>query len=849
MYVKPGFAACLSFVILLFLYSEVIPQAGDITLGYKGDAQVEVGSHFVGIELHHSSPSIQRISFYYPVANSIDLSTDYWKRDTSFVMSMGLRVGDGKREQVGLGAYQFQINPYSVSFHHEDQIKSIEVSYRFANTKPAMIITYTITNNGNKPQSFEFDTHLATSVRTSHTYKLKEKAWTEFDKTGYAIFTNYDDPETGNVQIFTANAGEMPVSYYTRSNTRIFEDLAWFSNNIDVSQRLIPRDTPARAAAKFLYRKILPPKGKMTVVQIVGSCRQSEGRDIVGKLLTNYRTEIRDYENYVQNYARKTGRFKSGDNWLDRAYLWAKAILAVNQHYIDGTINPMPCPAEYNFYFSHDVFLTDLAAVNFDLKRVKKDLEFTVKHADKDSIIPHAYYWKDSAYVTEYATPDNWNHFWFIILSASYLRHSSDTLLLQKLYPYITKSLTQAMSNSREDIMWAYRPDWWDIGHNFGPRAFMTIMAVKSLRDYVYLSSRLNRNTGELTVYSAQANRMQEQLNSRLWDDSLKYLINYFEDGSEDKHYYIGSLPAATFNQLSPERTREMVETAEKKLLDRKLGIYTVYPMDFNKLIDYLKFAGNEAGDPFLYINGGIWSHGNTFYALALKSAGRTGDAIDFVRRVMTVDGIMNGPNGQPAMYEYRNGNYNNPDVYGKVDKPQFMWAAGWYIYSLYHLFGIDENDWNIRFTPFLKDGQKSCAFTLEASGKTYAVNISGKGKFIRKVSYGGREFPSAVIPAGNAGEGRIDVTLGRPLSPYLNKTDAALVSCVNKAKELTITLSAAAGHINKTEIISPFPPRAIMLNGKKLEKGWNSEKTDDLYIIRCDFIHVNGNDELRVEF
>jgi len=50
----------------------------------------------------------------------------------------------------------------------------------------------------------------------------------------------------------------------------------------------------------------------------------------------------------------------------------------------------------------------------------------------------------------------------------------------------------------------------------------------------------------------------------------------------------------------------------------------------------------------------------------------------------MTIDGIKESPNGQPAMYEYRNSNFNNPAEYGKVDKHQFMWAAGWYLYCIY---------------------------------------------------------------------------------------------------------------------------------------------------------------------
>ena len=75
---------------------------------------------------------------------------------------------------------------------------------------------------------------------------------------------------------------------------------------------------------------------------------------------------------------------------------------------------------------------------------------------------------------------------------------------------------------------------------------------------------------------------------------------------------------------------------------------------------------------------------------------GKKDEAFGFIKNVMTLKGIMAGPNGQPAMYEVRNGNFNDPTVYGTVDKPQFLWAAGWYLYSLYHLFVVEENEWNI---------------------------------------------------------------------------------------------------------------------------------------------------------
>ena len=44
-------------------------------------------------------------------------------------------------------------------------------------------------------------------------------------------------------------------------------------------------------------------------------------------------------------------------------------------------------------------------------------------------------------------------------------------------------------------------------------------------------------------------------------------------------------------------------------------------------------------------------------------------EALDFVKKNLTVKGIMNGPNGQPAMYEYRVAKKNDPEVYAAIAK------------------------------------------------------------------------------------------------------------------------------------------------------------------------------------
>jgi len=91
---KPKSFIIVTFLIIIFGNLIIFPQILSdslISVKFKGDAKIEVGSPYVGMEFHHSFPVPQRISFYYPVANSIDLSTDYWKRDTTFISSLNLK--------------------------------------------------------------------------------------------------------------------------------------------------------------------------------------------------------------------------------------------------------------------------------------------------------------------------------------------------------------------------------------------------------------------------------------------------------------------------------------------------------------------------------------------------------------------------------------------------------------------------------------------------------------------------------------------------------------------------------------------------------------------------------------
>ncbi len=819
----------------------------------KEIGQIEVGNPYVGIEIHKSFPMLNRISFYYPVANSIDISEDYWKRANYRIMAVGIKIGNSPKKLLDNEVYQVDQTPYSVSFLKVKDESKIEISYQFCKDEPAMVVTYKFTNQSNVAKDYEVYTRFAAVLRTSHTYQTFDSANSAYNSQNNTLSINYDDIETARAKVFFSNTGATPESYtsaYPADYSSV--DQWWLDHNSPLPGKTLPVGKEDKVCAAFVYKRKLKSGESLVIKQVIGSIKISDGEKKIDEILSNYQSEIKKYENYVLDKSVLKNQFITGDNDLDFTSEWAKAILAVDRHYINGSIEPMPCPAEYNFFFTHDVLLTDLAAVNFNLNRVKSDLKFIISHADKDKVIPHAYYWKDTKFVTELAGSENWNHFWFIIVCARYLRHSNDVKLLSELYPYISKSVETALKNEGKDtLMWSMRPDWWDIGNNSGPRAYMTILAIRALKEFTFINSVLNKSLSEIKKYDQLSNKLNQSMVDKLWDSNLKYLISYYQDGSEDQHIYMGSLLALHFNQLDKTKDMELLNTAKKFLLDEKLGIYDIYPMDFNKLIDYLHFAGNEAGEPYYYANGGIWPHGNSWYALALIKNGYNDSAFTFIKRTMTINGINNSPNGQPAMYEYRISDKNSPEVYGKIDKPQFLWAGGWYLYTIYNLFGLRENDWNISFSPYVPKGMNTVSFPLTFNNKNCSVRITGKNKEIQSVSFDGKVLPTAIIPCDLNNLSKIHIKMGSTKTPYLMSANGKLFSPEFDEKKGTLKFALQSFSNNETEfeIVSPYKALRVLSNNNSLTSGISQEKQGELYIIKVKHLSPDAKINYKIDF
>ena len=577
--------------------------------------------------------------------------------------------------------------------------------------------------------------------------------------------------------------------------------------------RLLP-DAPTGFIGVARNEQTLEPGDSLVVVQLIGTSRQAESESVRRRAVAMWRLGVADYEGGIRAYVRERGRFDGLEPALSQTDRLTRALLRADRHYIDGQVVPMPSPAEYNFFFTHDLLLTDLGAVFFDPERVRDDLRYVHSLVRADSVLPHAYYWREDGFTTEFANADNWNHLWFIHLAGAYLKHSGDTVTVAALYPVLQKSLALMLGNERDGLMVAERPDWWDIGHVPGPRAYLTVLMARALRAYAFISLELGKDNPLLASYLALADRMNRALVDTLWDEDAGYLLNGLDTTTVDRHYYTGPLLAVAYGMLDPARRDTMLATARRELLDAQVGIRNAMPADFHQLRDVYHFQEGEVGAPYLYMNGGVWPQGIAWYALALLAADRPDDARSVLERYLSLDGIRRSPNGQPAFFEYRNADPTSP-AYGAIDKPTFLWAGGWYLHVLYQLAGVRESPWNLSFSPHLPKGFEGVAYDLAVVGVQSRVSWSGTGPTFRRILVDGVAVPSAVL-TGPAS--RIELERGKPSAPYL-----AAASCVvehvglDDAGVLTVSVRGVVGQRVELEVVALAPMQDVRVNGAPL--------------------------------
>ncbi len=368
------------------------------------------------------------------------------------------------------------------------------------------------------------------------------------------------------------------------------------------------------------------------------------------------------------------------------------------------------------------------------------------------------------------------------------------------------------------------------LGHSF-------ILMIRALQDYVFIIQILGKAGNKETKLLQLAETMRFKFKQHLWNEDKAYLLNRLDGNEIDYHFYSGSLLAVYYDAIDQKRT--LLHSAEQHFLDLRLGMRNAMPADFHHLIERYGFNGNEAGAPWLYFNGAVWPQGNAWYILGLIADNRIDWAHQALVDYMTLKGIENSPNGQPSFYEYRNRNPLSDD-YGKVDKPAFLWAAGWFLKSLYHLIGVCKNPWNLSFAPVLPQLLDDIEYDLYLNGRQTRIYYRNSGPFFKDIKFDGRQAFSAVLFGS---PDRIELTRGMPARPCLAEASCRIGSLFFKNDILTVSLLGTPEQRCRLTFVSPQPLQILRQTGlSTAEITTAAENTLRLFAVNVQFAQTEAD-------
>ena len=327
-----SFIGILSLILLLSCSSK--DKEHDLIVDFNGlYGQIEIGGKYVGIEFHKSRPLPSRISFYYPVANSIDLSTDYWQRDQSLPLNLILKSNSGM-DTLGLNPLPYRYTPYRIQFDEKKDDLKISYSYDVCDDLPLLVLRIALKNMSIQSQTISLLSQFDMRIRTSHSYQWIDSDSIRFNNKRTTAIADFERQDADSTAIFIANSGLLP------------EDGFLEYENMQENPRV-----------NFAYQYQIDAGEEIEIIQLIGSCRIRETENMINQSMRSWKESIIKNRDRVLNYTFDQDFFYIDDPALQQTVYWSKAILASNIHYIDHSFLPMPCPAEYNFFFTIIEFL------------------------------------------------------------------------------------------------------------------------------------------------------------------------------------------------------------------------------------------------------------------------------------------------------------------------------------------------------------------------------------------------------------------------------------------------------------------------------------------------------------
>jgi hypothetical protein len=184
------------------------------------------------------------------------------------------------------------------------------------------------------------------------------------------------------------------------------------------------------------------------------------------------------------------------------------------------------------------------------------------------------------------------------------------------------------------------------------------------------------------------------------------------------------------------------------------------------------------------------------------------------------------------------------------VDKPCFLWAGGFYLKTLYTLFGVRENEWNVSLECPLPSSCDSVAYTL-TDGNSKRFVLSGKGKYLESLTLGQISVPSLVLPTEFARETQTCVVrFGIPKQPYLKSINATVEKVVyERPNGIHCEIESFRGHRISAVVISPSMLKKVEVDGVPVSAVRTTKQPDGIYESTVQFSGADTRQLLRIIF
>ncbi|MDO8460119.1 MAG: glycoside hydrolase 100 family protein [Nanoarchaeota archaeon] len=326
----------------------------------------------------------------------------------------------------------------------------------------------------------------------------------------------------------------------------------------------------------------------------------------------------------------------------------------------------------YQMVFGRDSMITSLGAslVGEDFKQTfKQSLITLAKNQSPKGQIPNAIDVSSKPHI-DYKSIDS--TLWFIIGEYIYSKRYKDRTLLDKHKKNISSALAWlSYQDMGEDSMLEQLPttDWQDaFPHRYGH-------TINTQALYYFVLSLVGKHQ--------EAEKLKKTVNENkddgLWNEEFylpwrwKNHNTYHEKG--EWFDSLGNLLAIIFELADKNKAEKILKYINDKKVNKPYPIKAIYPPILQGTKDWQDyFLDCDAGIPYHYLNGGIWTYIGSFYVLALVKMKKFKETEEELKNLAKANML------SPYFNEWINGETGEIGESASGNNGNQAWNAGMYI-------------------------------------------------------------------------------------------------------------------------------------------------------------------------